>query len=48
MSHATPGGCCIFSTSNCLFKGMPLENYRIMLDEYEKTAGLQKIEFVEV
>jgi len=24
----------IFSTSNCIFAGMPPENYRIMLDEY--------------
>ena len=38
MTHAKPGGRYIFSSSNCIFKGMPLENYHIMLDEYEKMA----------
>lgn len=27
----------IFSTSNCIFEGMPPESYYIMLDEYRKT-----------
>jgi uroporphyrinogen decarboxylase len=39
MTHGKPGGRYIFSTSNCIFKGMPLESYHIMLDEYEKTAA---------
>jgi len=26
----------IFSTSNCIFDGMPPESYRIMLDEYNR------------
>jgi hypothetical protein len=26
----------IFSTSNCIFDGMPCESYRIMLDEYRR------------
>lgn len=34
--HGKPGGGYIFSTSNCLFKGMPLESYHIMLDEFKK------------
>lgn len=38
MTHGKPGGKYIFSTSNCIFKGMPLESYHIMLDEYEKLA----------
>ena len=38
MQHGKPGGRYIFSTSNCIFKGMPLESYHIMLDEYEKLA----------
>ena len=38
MTHGKPGGRYIFSTSNCIFKGMPLESYHIMLDEYEKLA----------
>ncbi len=38
MRHAKPGGGYILSTSNCIFKGMPLASYHIMLDEYEKHA----------
>lgn len=38
MTHGKPGGRYIFSTSNCVFAGMPLENYHTMLDEYEKLA----------
>jgi uroporphyrinogen decarboxylase len=38
MNHGKPGGRYIFSTSNCIFKGMPLESYHIMLDEYESMA----------
>lgn len=38
MTHGKPGGKFIFSTSNCIFKGMPLESYHVMLDEYEKMA----------
>ena len=38
MKHGKPDGRYIFSTSNCIFKGMPLESYHIMLDEYEKLA----------
>lgn len=40
--HGKPGGNYIFSTSNCIFDGMPLENYHIMLDEYEKLAYYQE------
>lgn len=38
IESAKPGGRYIFSTSNCIFNGMPLESYHIMLDEYEKLA----------
>jgi len=38
MTHGKPRGRYIFSTSNCLFAGMPLESYHIMLDEYEQLA----------
>jgi uroporphyrinogen decarboxylase len=38
MKYGKPGGRYIFSTSNCIFSGMPLESYEIMLDEYEKLA----------
>ena len=38
IESAKAGGQYIFSTSNCIFNGMPLESYHIMLDEYEKLA----------
>ncbi len=38
LQHGKPGGRFIFSTSNCLFEGMPLESYHIMLDEYNRLA----------
>lgn len=38
ITNGKPGGRYIFSTSNCIFAGMPLENYHIMLDEYERNA----------
>lgn len=34
--NGKPGGGYIFSTSNVIFKGMPIENYHIMLDEFRK------------
>lgn len=36
VKHGSPGGGYIFSSSNCIFKGMPIENYNIMLDEFHK------------
>lgn len=38
VKNGKPGGGYIFSTSNCVFNGMPLESYEIMLDEFEKHA----------
>ncbi len=38
MTHGKPGGRFIFSSSNCIFKGLPLESYHLMLDEYERLA----------
>ncbi len=38
MNNGKQGGRYIFSTSNCIFNGMPLESYHIMLDEYEKLS----------
>jgi len=32
IEHGAPGGGFIFSSSNTIFPGMPLENYRVMLD----------------
>ncbi|NOZ63511.1 MAG: hypothetical protein GXO71_00930 [Caldiserica bacterium] len=36
MENGKPGGGYIFSTSNVVFKGMPLESYEIMMDYYER------------
>jgi uroporphyrinogen decarboxylase len=36
MTYGGMGRRYIFSTSNCIFPGMPEESYRIMLDEYRK------------
>ena len=34
MESGKPGGGYIFSTSNCIFKGMPTRSYDLMLDYY--------------
>lgn len=34
MTHGGVGKPYIFSTSNCIFKGMPVASYQIMLDEW--------------
>jgi len=36
MKHGGIGRRYIFSTSNCIFAGMPPESYRVMLDEYRR------------
>ncbi len=36
MEHGGVGKPYIFSTSNCIFEGMPPESYAIMLDEYRR------------
>lgn len=36
MTHGGIGRRYIFSTSNCIFGGMPPESYRVMLDEYRQ------------
>ena len=41
LQHGGIGKPYIFSTSNCIFSGMPPESYRMMLREYQRTiAGL--------
>jgi len=40
--HGNEGGRYIFSTSNCIFKGMPLKSYRLMLDEYRACYDTQR------
>ena len=32
LQHGMPGGGYIFSTSNCIYTGMPLNRYDLMLD----------------
>ncbi|MFZ2653989.1 MAG: uroporphyrinogen decarboxylase family protein [Victivallales bacterium] len=39
MAHGGVGRRYIFSTSNCIFAGMPPGSYKIMLDEYRKIIG---------
>ena len=36
MEHGGMGKRYIFSTSNCIFEGMPPESYNVMLDEYQQ------------
>ncbi|RKY57454.1 MAG: hypothetical protein DRP96_09920 [Candidatus Neomarinimicrobiota bacterium] len=36
LTHAKPGGGYIFSTSNCVFRGMPLESYDLIHDLWLK------------
>lgn len=36
LEHAAPGGGYVFSTSNTLFKGMPLAHYEYMLEVYRE------------
>ena len=38
LTHAAPGGGYIFSTSNTIFPGMPLENYEYMLEVFRDTT----------
>ncbi len=36
LKHGMPGGGYIFSTSNCVYTGMPLERYELILDVWRK------------
>lgn len=40
LDHGTAGGGYIFSTSNVIFKGMPLKNYRVMLNYFWNRYGV--------
>ena len=40
MKYGGSGRRYIFSTSNCIFKGMPVESYEIMLDEYRDLCNI--------
>lgn len=41
LKHGMPGGGYIFSTSNCIYSGMPLERYEWILDVW-RTEGVYK------
>lgn len=39
LQHGMPGGGYIFSTSNCIYTGMPLERYELILDIWRKEGN---------
>lgn len=39
LQHGMPGGGYIFSSSNCIYTGMPLANYEIMLDVWRQEGN---------
>jgi uroporphyrinogen decarboxylase len=43
MEHGGVGKRYIFSTSNCIFQGMPPESYDIMLDEYKRLCLMKEV-----
>jgi uroporphyrinogen decarboxylase len=45
MEHGGIGKPYIFSTSNCIFNGMPVDSYKVMLDEYQRLCESSKLSF---
>jgi len=41
LRHGMPGGGCIFSTCNCIYTGMRLERYELMLDAWRREGNYQ-------
>lgn len=39
LRHGMPGGGYIFSSSNCIYTGMPLSQYEVMLDVWRKEGN---------
>ena len=39
LTHGMPGGGYIFSTSNCIYTGMRLSRYELMLDVWRKLGN---------
>ncbi len=39
LKHGMPGGGYIFSTSNCIYTGMPLASYEVMLDVWRREGN---------
>jgi len=42
MTHGGAGKPYIFSTSNCIYEGMPAESYKIMFDEYRRIMQMKQ------
>jgi uroporphyrinogen decarboxylase len=42
LQHGMPGGGYIFSTSNCIYTGMPLRRYELMLDVWRKEGNTRQ------
>jgi len=40
LDHGTKGGGYIYSTSNVIFEGMPLQNYELMVNYYHNRYGV--------
>ncbi|MDD5458041.1 MAG: uroporphyrinogen decarboxylase family protein [Phycisphaerae bacterium] len=43
LKHGMPGGGYIFSTSNCIYTGMPLKRYELILDIWKKQGNYRQI-----
>jgi len=41
LDHAAPGGGYVFSSSNTIFKGLPLRNYQVMCDYFWRRCGVR-------
>jgi uroporphyrinogen decarboxylase len=41
LQHGMPGGGYIFSTSNCIYTGMPLSKYERMLEVWREEGNYQ-------
>ena len=39
LKHGMPGGGYVFATSNCIYTGMPLRRYDLMLDVWRKEGS---------
>jgi len=47
MTYGGVGKRYIFSTSNCIFRGMPAESYRVMVDEYQRICRKDSVDSLE-
>lgn len=41
LQHGMPGGGYVFGTSNCIYTGMPLDRYELMLDVWRKEGNYE-------